>query len=56
MKGKPVITPIDPEKLSYKDNRKALEVVKRIKENRNGIIQVRTCADGSKQKSYLKER
>ena len=31
MEGKPVVTPIDPGMLSYKDNRKALEGVNLIK-------------------------
>ena len=34
---------------------RALEAVNLIKEKRNGIIKGRTCANGSKQKRYLKE-
>ena len=55
MEGKPVVTPIDPDTLSYEDNMKSLEAVNLIKQKRNGIIQGRKCADGSKQKRYLKE-
>ena len=55
MEGKPVVNPIDPDTLSYKENSKELEAVNHIKENRNKIIKGRTCADGSKQNSYLKE-
>ena len=55
MEGNIVFTPIDPDTLSYKDRRKALDSVNLIKENINGKIKGRTCADGSKQKRYLKE-
>ena len=55
MEGKPVTTPIGTDKLSYKDNRMELETVNIIKQNRNRKIKGRTCADGSKQKRYLKE-
>ena len=54
MEGNPVVTPINPEILSYKYNRKALEAVNLIKEKINGTSKGRTCADVSKQKSYLK--
>ena len=50
-----VITPIEPEMLSYEDKMKALEAVNLIKDKRNGKIKGRTCADGSKQKNCLKE-
>ena len=52
--GNPVVTPIDYDKLSYEDKRKALDAIKLIKENRNRIIKGRTCAVGSKQNRYLK--
>ena len=42
MEGKPVITPIDQDMLSYKDKSKALEAVNLIIENRNGKIKGRT--------------
>ena len=55
MEGRPFVTPIDTDTLSYKDKRKVLEVVNIIKEKRNGTIKGSKCADGSKQKRYLKE-
>ena len=50
IEGKPVVTPIDPDTLSYKKNRKALETVNLIKDNRNSIIKGRICADVSLKK------
>ena len=50
MKGKPIVTPIDPEKLYYEEKMKALQAVKLIRDNRNSKIKGRTRADGSKQK------
>ena len=55
MEGRPVVTPIGPGMLSYKDTSKALEEVNIIKENRNGIVKGRKCEYGIKQKMYLKE-
>ena len=43
MVGKPVVTHINPDTLSYKEKKKALESVNLIKENRNWIINGRTC-------------
>ena len=54
MEGKPVITPIDPDALSFKYKRNVIEEVNLIKKNICGKINGRTCADGSKQKRYLK--
>ena len=54
MEGTPVVTPIDPGTLSYKDKRKALEAFNVIKDKRNGIFKGRICVDISKQKRYLK--
>ena len=48
MEGKPGVTPIYPDMISYQNNRKALESVKLRKYNINVIIKGRTCADGSK--------
>ena len=48
MEGKPGVTPIYPDMISYQENRKALESVKLRKYNINVIIKGRTCADGSK--------
>jgi hypothetical protein len=52
--GKPVFGQQDANELTYEEKKKALEAVNLIKEKRNGIIKGRTCADGSKQKRYLK--
>ena len=38
MEGEPVVTPTDPDTLSYRDKRKLLEAVKLMKEKRNGTI------------------
>ena len=38
MEGKTVFTPIDTDTLSYEENRKSLESVNFIKEERKGII------------------
>ena len=52
--GKPVVQPISQANITKEDRSKALEAVNLIKEKRNGIIKGRTCADGSKQRKYLK--
>ena len=38
IRDKPVVTPIDPDKLSFEDKRKVLEAVNIIKENICGKI------------------
>ena len=53
MEGKPVIQPIDFEKLSDIDKSTALEAVNLIKEKRCGKIKARTCANGSKQRRFI---
>ena len=53
--NKPVVLPQDPSKLTREEKSRALEAVNLIKEKRNGKIKGRTCADGSKQKHYLKD-
>jgi len=40
--------------VSNEEKRRALEAVKLIKKKRRGKIKGRTCADGSKQKRFLK--
>ena len=47
--GKPVVKPVDVEKS------KALPAVNLIKEKSSGILKGRTCANGSKQRRYLKQ-
>ena len=55
MPGKPVFAPIAYDTLSQQDKVEALEAVNLIKEKRDGAIKGRTCANGSKQRKYLKE-
>jgi hypothetical protein len=52
--GKPVFGKQDATELTYEEKKRALEAVNLIKEKRSGIIKGRTCANGSKQKRYLK--
>ena len=52
--GKPVFGCIDPSEISNEEKRRALEAVNLIKKKRCGKIKGRTCADGSKQKRFLK--
>ena len=52
--GKPVFGTIDPSTLSNEEKSRALEAVNLIKKKRRGKIKGRTCANGSKQKRYLK--
>ena len=52
--GKPVFGCIDPNTITWDEKRRALEAVNLIKKKRCGRIKGRTCADGSKQKRYLK--
>ena len=54
MPGKPVFGTIDPATLTNEEKRRALEAVNLIKMKRSGEIKGRTCANGSKQKMYLK--
>jgi len=53
-KEKPVVGPQDASLLTEEEKRRALEAVNLIKEKRTGKIKGRTCANGSKQKRYLK--
>ena len=53
--GKPVVEPIDPSTLTAQEIKEALEAVSLIKEKRSGVVKGRTCANGSKQRKYLKE-
>ena len=52
---KPVVVPIDPNTLDLKDIEIALELVNLIKLKRDGTVKGRSCANGSKQRYYLKE-
>ena len=55
MPGKPVIGEVNPDKLTDEEKLKALSAVNLVKEKRNGIVKGRTCANGSKQRRYLKD-
>lgn len=55
MEGKPVIAPISFEDLRELDKKQALEAVNLIKEKRCGKLKGQTCANGSRQRQYLKE-
>ena len=52
--GKPVIQPIAFEDLTEKDKKEALEAVNLIAEKRCGKIKGRTCANGSRQRRFLR--
>ena len=53
--GNPVIEPIPFHELTNKDKREALEAVNIIAEKRTGKIKGRVCANGSRQRKYLKD-
>ena len=53
--GKPVVDPVDPTTITSEEKHQALEAVNLIKEKRCGHIRGRTCANGSKQRQFLKE-
>ena len=55
MPGRPVIAPIHPSKLNEKSKKKAMNAVDLIKVKQNLEIKGRSCANGSKQRLYLKE-
>ena len=52
---KPVCVPQCPDILTVEDKKKALDAVVLLEEKRNGDTKVRSCANGSKQRMYLKE-
>ena len=53
--GKTAVAPIDPSSLTNEDKRRALDAVNLIKEKRNGKFKGRTCANGAKQRRFVKE-
>ena len=55
VEGKPVVEGIIPERLSGTEKDRALDAVNLIDHKRDGRIKGRSCLNGSKQKSYLKE-
>ena len=54
MEEKPVVQGIDPSTLSEQEKREALEAVDLIKEKSNRTLKGRTCANGSRQRRFLK--
>ena len=52
--GKPVVEPILYESLTEEEKRLVMEAVNLIKEERDGTVKGQMCADGSKQKKYMK--
>lgn len=55
MPGKPVVILIDLESLLVDEIEQTLDLVNLIKLKRDGIVKVRSCANKSKQKYYLKD-
>ena len=55
VKDKPVIEAIEYNKISEEERRKALDAVNLIELKRDGRLKGRSCANGSKQRSYLTE-
>ena len=54
MKGKKVIEPLTYSSLTPQEKREALEAINLIKEKRDGSLKGRSCANGAKQKRFLK--
>ena len=52
--GKPVFGEVDPHTLTDMEKYSALEAVNLIKKKRSGVIKGRTCANGSRQRRFLK--
>ena len=52
--GNPVIVPINIESLTDEDKRKSLKAVNLIKVKRCSKIKGRTCANGSRQRNFVK--
>ena len=55
MPRKPGIAAVNPDDISQEVKNRALEAVNLIKEKRNGKIKGRTCANGAKQRKYVKD-
>ena len=56
MTGKPFVTPINTDTLSFDDKSKTLESVNLTKEKKCGKIKGRSCAYGSKKKKILRRK
>ena len=55
LEGNPVVVPTDPDVLTPEEKKRALEAVNLIKEKRDGNIKGCTCANGKKQRRYVKQ-
>ena len=55
MPGKRAVAPVNPDTLSKDEKSKALEAVNLIKEKRDRKIKGRNCANGAKQRKYVKD-
>jgi hypothetical protein len=55
MPGKPVVAAVDPKTITTSQKKQALEAVHIIQEKRTGAVKGRTCANGKKQKLYIKD-
>ena len=53
--GKPVICAENPDFFSRQEKFEVLEAINLIKEKRDGTIKGRTCANGAKQRRFVKE-
>ena len=53
--GKLVIRPVNPDKMSREEHMQALKSVNLIKKKRCGRIKGQTCANGSRQRQFLKD-
>lgn len=53
--GKPVVSPVMMESITPEEMKQAMEAVALIKEKRNGKMKGRVCANGSRQKRFLKD-
>ena len=54
MKGKHVVVPTDPSKLTKSERWASVDAVNLIKQKRNGDIKGKTCANDKKQRIYVK--
>ena len=50
--GKPVVIPTDATTITSLEKKKVLRAVNLIQEKRSGDLKVRTCVDGSGQKTF----
>ena len=54
MEGKKVVEPVTYNSLTPKEKKEALEAINLIKEKRDGSLKGRSCANGAKQRRFLK--